>query len=191
MELFNNLGLRKYCTPQERKKFIETAKREYREKKTFALMLAHTGVRISEALGLKMNQIDYDEGYIAIQTLKKRRDGVIRQIPVSSSFLDTLSDVHDYRRLQGRVETAEEKFWKFSRATASRYIDKVMGEAGITGIHACPKGLRHGYAIACLQKNIPLNLIQKWLGHSSIKTTAIYLNAMGEEEKDFAKRLWV
>lgn len=82
MELFNSVGLRKYCTPQEREKFIETAKCEYRAKKTFALMLAYTGVRISEALRIKMNQIDYDGGYIAVETLKKRHSGVFRQILV-------------------------------------------------------------------------------------------------------------
>jgi integrase len=65
-----------------------------------------------------------------------------------------------------------------------------MRQAGISGPHACPKGLRHGFGIACVQKNIPLPTIAKWMGHSTINTTAIYLNAVGDEERQFAKRIW-
>ena len=37
---------------------------------------------------------------------------------------------------------------------------------------------------------IPLNLVQKWLGHGHLSTTAVYANAVGAEEKDIAKRMW-
>ena len=61
---------------------------------------------------------------------------------------------------------------------------------GLDDVYATPKGLRHGFAIACLDKGIPLNLVQKWMGHTSITTTAIYANATGEEERKIAGRLW-
>jgi integrase/recombinase XerD len=53
-----------------------------------------------------------------------------------------------------------------------------------------PKGLRHGFVVACIGQNIPLTTVQKWLGHSRLETTAIYLSVAGEEEREFAKRLW-
>ena len=37
---------------------------------------------------------------------------------------------------------------------------------------------------------IPLNLLQKWLGHVQLSTTAVYANAVGEEEKDIPRRMW-
>jgi hypothetical protein len=37
---------------------------------------------------------------------------------------------------------------------------------------------------------IPLNLVQKWLGHAQLSTTAIYANAVGVEEKDIAQCMW-
>lgn len=52
------------------------------------------------------------------------------------------------------------------------------------------KGLRHGFAVAALEKGIPLNLLQKWLGHANLATTAIYGNAVGAEERKMAKRMW-
>lgn len=61
---------------------------------------------------------------------------------------------------------------------------------GIDGSQASAKGVRHAYAIECMQKGIPLNLVSKWLGHASLTTTAIYADALGEEERAIAARLW-
>ena len=58
------------------------------------------------------------------------------------------------------------------------------------GPHACPKGLRHGFGVAAISKGIALNIVQKWLGHSQLTTTAIYANAVGEEEQSIASRMW-
>ena len=66
------------------------------------------------------------------------------------------------------------------------------GEANIDGRgqSATAKGLRHGFGVAGVQSNVPLNMIQKWLGHANINTTTIYTDAVGEEERDLAARLW-
>ena len=65
-----------------------------------------------------------------------------------------------------------------------------MEEAKVFGGMACPKGLRHGLAVACVTREIPLPTLQRWLGHARMETTAIYVNVEGEEERDLAKRLW-
>jgi len=61
---------------------------------------------------------------------------------------------------------------------------------GADSTHASPKGLRHGFGVAAVSAGIPLNLMQKWLGHAQLTTTAIYANAVGAEEKDIARRMW-
>jgi hypothetical protein len=53
-----------------------------------------------------------------------------------------------------------------------------------------PKGLRHSFRIHAIRSGAPLNLVQRWLGHASMTTTAIYLDALGEEEREIAARLW-
>jgi integrase/recombinase XerD len=53
-----------------------------------------------------------------------------------------------------------------------------------------PKGLRHGFGVAAVSAGIPLNLVQKWLGHAQLTTTAIYADAVGEEEQSIAARMW-
>ena len=61
---------------------------------------------------------------------------------------------------------------------------------GLDGPHASPKGLRHGFGVAAVSAGIPLNLVQKWLGHAQLTTTAIYADAVGEEEQSIAARMW-
>ena len=56
--------------------------------------------------------------------------------------------------------------------------------------HCVPKGLRHGYAINALNKGVPLNLLSQWMGHSIMEITAIYANAVGEEQQAITARMW-
>jgi site-specific recombinase XerD len=65
-----------------------------------------------------------------------------------------------------------------------------MALAGISGVKATPKGLRHSFAVAALQGGVQINLVKKWLGHARLSTTEIYADAVGEEEQSIATRLW-
>jgi len=47
-----------------------------------------------------------------------------------------------------------------------------------------------GFGVAAIQAGIPLNLLQRWLGHAQLTTTAIYANAVGPEERNIAARMW-
>lgn len=67
----------------------------------------------------------------------------------------------------------------------------VMVAAELDGPHASPKGLRYGFGVAAVSAGIPLNLVQRWLGHAQLSTTAIYAEAVGAEEKDIASRMWI
>jgi integrase len=50
--------------------------------------------------------------------------------------------------------------------------------------------LRHGYGVHAISRSIPLNLLSKWMGHASPEVTAIYANALGEEQRNIAARMW-
>ena len=67
-----------------------------------------------------------------------------------------------------------------------------MRQAGIpAGPHATPKGLRHSFGLHAIRSGVPLNLVQRWLGHARIETTAIYASAIGDEERNLARRAWI
>jgi site-specific recombinase XerD len=101
--------------------------------------------------------------------------------------------VHGLREAHRRKKTTilEAPLWPVSRVSAWRHVTAVMVAARIPeGPHRCPKGLRHSYAIHALSKGVPLNMVSKWLGHSQMETTAIYANALGEEQQSIAARMW-
>jgi len=99
--------------------------------------------------------------------------------------------VFDLKLLQRKKGSDKQQLiWNWSRQNGYLAIKEIMHFAKLQGIQATPKGLRHGFAIACLDKGIPLNMVQKWMGHAHITTTAIYANALGKEERKLAARLW-
>lgn len=184
LQLYDSSGMRKYLNSEERRKFYQNAlSMQSTEIQLFALMLFYSGARISEVLNLTKNRIDFTSRLVIVESLKKRQNGIFRQIPLSSKYMKKI-----YRYSQNLDD--QEHLWKFSRRTGSRYIKKIMNESQIYGPQASAKGLRHGFAVHCVTCNIPLTLIKKWMGHSSMNTTAIYLDIVGLEERKFAERLW-
>jgi integrase len=191
MFLYDQNGQRKYLTPTERRDFIHASESALRHVRTFCGTLVHTGCRISEALALTADRVDIEDGVLVFESLKKRRRGVYRAIPVPPAFLDTLDLVHDLRTVRrGQDGGRSINLWPWSRPTAWRRVCAVMETAGIAGLHATPKGLRHGFGIKAVASNVPLNMVQKWLGHAQLATTAIYADAIGPEEKQIAERMW-
>jgi integrase/recombinase XerD len=191
-ELCDKQGRRKYFTSDERESFLETSSKAAREVRTFCNILLYTGCRISEALALTTKDTDLSAKVIVFESLKKRRSGVYRQVPIPAELLDLLDMVHGIREIQKKGRTGQpERLWPWCRMTAWRKVEAVIKDAGITdGPHASPKGLRHGFGIAAVSKGVALNMLQKWLGHSQMTTTAIYANASGVEERSIAARMW-
>ena len=192
MQLYDLNGKRLYLTQEERKAFLKAADKAPRIVRTFCHVLAYTGCRISEALALVPSRIDFSGKVIIYETLKKRRKGVYRAVPVSDGLLDLLDMVHGLREtVKSKPGTLEKPIWSWSRMTAWRKIEGVLEAAGIAeGPHRCPKGLRHGYGVAAISSGVPLNLLSKWMGHASLEVTAIYANAQGEEQWNIAARMW-
>jgi hypothetical protein len=59
--------------------------------------------------------------------------------------------------------------WSWSCTTAWRRVKVVMAGARITGPCAMPKGLRHVFGVNAFQSSVPPHLVQRWLGHASMK----------------------
>jgi integrase len=189
--LFDPAGHRKYLTEAERRAFIKAAKKQAPEVYTLCLVLKDTGCRLSEALGITADHVDLRTGVIVFRSLKKRRANVHRAIPVSPALLAELDRVHAVRKSQSVPDCgATVRLWPWHRMTAHRRIKEVMVAANVHGPHATAKGLRHGFGVAALERGIPITLLQKWLGHAKLATTAIYGDAVGAEERRMARKLW-
>jgi integrase len=192
VRLYTPDGARKYVTADEREAFLREAERADRQAHTLCMTLAHAGCRLSEALALTADRVDLAAGVLVIESLKKRRSGIYRSVPVPPALLDALDLVHGIRELQSRRGKGRGiRLWPWSRMTGWRVVHAVMAAARLDGPHASPRGLRHGFGVAAVSVGIPLNLVQKWLGHAQLTTTVVYADAVGAEENDIARRMWI
>jgi len=188
MSLHDATGARKYISADERGRFLAAADRAPREVRALCHTLAWSGCRISEALALSGERIDLTANTLTFESLKKRRSGVYRTVPVPPQLINMLDLVFGLRERRG--EAVRSALWSWSRTTAWPRVGEVFVEAGLDGTHASPKGLRHGLGVAAIGVGISLNLVQRWLGHAQIGTTAIYAEAVGDEERAIASRMW-
>ena len=187
--IFDHRGSRKYINAEERKIFLACASRQDPSVRTFAETLLYCGCRISEALALTGGQIDLDQHVINFETLKKRTKGQWRSVPVPPVLIEHLDLAHALRRRQFKRQ-CDVRLWPYSRSTAWRHIKRILDDAGIDGPQATPKGLRHGFGVAAVQSGAPLHLVARWLGHSSTNSTVIYTQAVDQEEKIIAERIF-
>jgi integrase/recombinase XerD len=179
--LFDQRGNRKYLTARERLAFVYAASKECETISTFCLTLAFTGARISEVLALTASRIDAADEAIIFETLKQRKKCVFRAVPVPRTLVPLLT-MYSVGK-EGRL-------WSWGRTNGWKVVKAVMRKAGIAEGLCKPKALRHAFAVEAGQKGIPLNIVQRWLGHARMETTAIYASAIGDEERNLARRAW-
>lgn len=185
--LYSPSGERKYINISERRRFLSAAFRQDAMTRVLCLLLCHTGCRLSEALALTVDAIQLDTNILAFRTLKKRGGQVvIREVPVPSFLVEELLALAATTGADDRGG----RVWFWGRTWAWMRVKAMMAEAGIHGLQATAKGLRHGFAIHALHCGIPLNLVQKWMGHARMSTTAIYADAVGPEEYAIAGKMW-
>lgn len=186
MRLYRHDSARLYVNEAERLRFLAAATMAAAPIRSLCLTLAYTGCRISEALEMTARSIQTDDAVISLRTLKKRNQAAIREVPVPKTFATQLKvDLNIHYNPE-----SPETLWPIARSTAWRQVKTIMAKADITGPQATAKGLRHGFGVHALHSGVPLNLLQKWMGHADIAVTAIYGNAVGPEERAIAERMW-
>ena len=141
-------------------------------------MLADTGCRISEALELTARYVGLERKTLTFRTLKQCQATRYRNVPIPAVLVDALEPVHRVRRQRRRIAAGHRapRLWHWGRTHAYQHVKVAMRAAGIEGPHATLKGLRRGFGVkasATRQRRV----VQKWLGHRSPDTTAIYMDA--------------
>ena len=124
-------------------------------------------------LDLEVRDLSLDA---ATPTLRVRsgKGGKTRFVPVHPELHGALSsalaygDISQGRLIEAHVTTA----WRWVKAAVKRAEE--LGAIS-SGKHISTHTLRHSYARHLLMNGIPINYLSRWLGHSSIQTTLIYL----------------
>ena len=197
MRLHDTAGRRLYLDAEERAAFLAAARRQSARDRTLCETLHYTGCRPSELVEITPARVDLAGGTVTIRSLKKRRDAqgqpriVYRSVPVPPDYLDTMGAAHDLRLAQRSRRQSATPIWPIGRTRVWQVVVRVMVEAGLPDApQRSPKGLRHGFGVNAAVSGVPLNMLQKWLGHAQLSTTAIYADAVGKEEQDIAARMW-
>ncbi len=129
------------------------------------------GLRISEAISLKPNDIDSQRMVIRVEQGKGQKD---RYVMLSPKLLETLRSY--FRALRPKV-------WLFEGDVSGQPINRSSVELAcqkarrLSGIRKpiTPHSLRHGFAVHLLESGTDVRTIQLLLGHRSLATTARYL----------------
>jgi len=145
-----------------------------RDRACLELMYA-TGLRASEAAGLKMGHLNFDLGYIRIIG-KGEKERIVPVGRTARKYVLRYLEQARPRWVKGNSEDAlfvSRLGKKMSRQTVWMILKKY---AQVSGIHKkiYPHILRHSFATHLLENGADLRVVQELLGHSDIATTQIY-----------------
>jgi integrase/recombinase XerD len=137
-------------------------------------LLAATGLRVSELLGLTRRQLAAERDFLTI----KGKGGRERMVPVSPAARAVLD--HYLSFLATRDEPSKAAFPSHGKAgVLSRQhfaleLKALAARAGIATERISPHVLRHGFATRLLDHGADLRAVQQMLGHADISTTQVY-----------------
>lgn len=158
-----------------------------------------TGIRVSELIGIRTGDIDFDNRAIVIKVQKMRkRDGKTierrRVIPIDQGTLDMVREYLGWRKrfpYKGDLlfpitrQRVDQIYWKLGRKAGIKEI----GDPAISRhrkLH--PHVLRHSFAIHCVKRGMSIERLQKILGHQSPTTTSVYLQySVADLHEDYDK----
>jgi len=170
----NTKTLPKYISKEEISNILDKAKKDRYRNYILLLCLWRTGMRVSEVVSFRKNQIQ--DNSIIVRGGKGGKD---RVIPLESELSNLLGLFTD--RMTGR-----DKVFSLSERQVRNIVYKYSD-----GIDVHPHTFRHSFAVHCLKNGMNLRTLQKILGHSSLTTTQVYLDIVGKDIKDdFEKVIW-
>ncbi len=154
-----------------RDEIIKLVKAVTNPKHRLLLMLTYSaGLRVSEIVSLRVEDIDGDRGLIFVKRAKGKKD---RNSILSAIVLEELNN---YRKVYHPCKwlfPGADKDKHLSVRTAEKIFEKARKKAGIAK-NATVHTLRHSFATHLLEDGVDLRYVQELLGHSRPETTMIY-----------------
>jgi integrase/recombinase XerD len=154
-------------SPDDVKRLLQSFENE--KHRTIFYLIYSGGMRISEAVNMRLSDIDSKRNMIRIRDAKGGKD---REVPLSKKLLEQLRTYYiGYKPQEWLFEG------QFGGQYTARSIQALFRQAmERTGINkkATVHTLRHSYATHLLENGTDLRIIQELLGHKSSKTTEIY-----------------
>ena len=180
--------LPKFLDEDEMNRLITAAKAKedvkHRRIAAMLVLMYHSGLRVSELVGLPLNSINYDKKQILIFGKGSKE----RIVPVST---EAIAEIREYLSFRARFIKNKQSPWLFPSLTSAsghitrdnfyKHLKNIAVNAGISPTRITPHVLRHSFATQLLRHKADLRAVQKMLGHENITTTEIYTHIISDE----------
>jgi integrase/recombinase XerC len=139
------------------------------------------GIRVSELVGLDVNDVDFISGVIKVMGKGSKE----RMVPIGDQALGSIRKYTESRDKRGKSKDAV-----FLNSRGGRLTDRSVRRVLDKYIHMCsieenisPHSLRHSFATHLLDRGADLRSVQELLGHMNLSTTQIYTHVTMERLK--------
>ena len=146
------------------------------------LFLWQTGMRVSEALSVRVEDIDLMGKALKVRTLK--RHDHMRVIPLQNGFVGEISLWINQQELKRK-----DHLFSFNRITAFNKVRKACKLAHLNDERGHPHTFRHSFAINCIIQSVPVTVLREWLGHRDITKTLIYTQILAQDSRVFMENV--
>jgi integrase/recombinase XerD len=136
-------------------------------------LLAINGLRVSEALGVDIDNLGIERGHRTMTVLRK--GGKIVTIPLAPRTARAI-DLAVGERLEGPIFLRPDG-QRMDRHGAGRIVQRVARRAGLDSKRISPHTLRHAFITAALDAGVPLRDVQEAASHADPRTTMRYDNS--------------
>ena len=192
-----------YLTQGDLTTLLATAERICSREYPMFLVMATGGLRIGEAIGLQVGDIDVVGQQIHVRRAVRRgyiaspKNGKGRTVDMPPTTMSVLEQLRETRQVEAAYQGKEAR-WLFPQATGGsmpetastvqKSLRRALLGAGIRPIR--PHDLRHTYATLAIQAGVDLLTVSRQLGHASISTTAnLYVHAVPGKNRAAAEAL--
>jgi integrase/recombinase XerD len=142
-------------------------------------LLYGCGLRISEALKLRLKDYDREKRVVRILKSKRNKSRLVGVPKRTAAALDIWLERRKTLELETDLLIPSLQDKPMDASYFRRIVPKFAKEAGLTGrVHL--HGLRHAFSVHLMEDGFTVSEISKALGHESIATTAVYLERINQ-----------
>jgi integrase/recombinase XerD len=170
-----------HTNEKEINKFLNKLKKDNTKESirnyTIAYLIEYTGLRISEALNIKLDDIDFENDELTIIKGKGNKQRIV--------YISKVKDVlKEYLKVRNEFKNSTTSDYLFISQKGEKLnresINKIFNDCSNK---LTPHSLRHYFCSNALEKGMKIHEVANQAGHSNIQTTMIYLNPNKDELK--------
>jgi tyrosine recombinase XerC len=148
-----------------------------RDKAIFEILYS-TGIRVSELVGLNVDDVDFIGNIIKVMGKGKKE----RIVPIGDQALNALKEYMDGCKAANKFVFANKGGTRLSDRSVRNIINKYILEQAMAQ-HVTPHMFRHSFATHLLNHGADLRSVQELLGHVNLSTTQIYTHLTTDKLK--------